>query len=72
MGGLNPLAKPKMPKPVIVEPPKLDTEDNQLALQEERKRRQAASGATGNIVSSLAGATTDQQTVTRRSTLLGG
>lgn len=71
MGGLNPLAKPKTPAPVIVEPPKLDTKDNQMALQEERKRRQVASGATGNIVSSLAGAATDQQTSTRRSTLLG-
>lgn len=72
MGALNPFSKPKTPKPVIVEPPKLDDKESELELQAERKRRQAASGATGNIVSSLAGATTDQQTVTRRSTLLGG
>lgn len=72
MGSLNPLAKPKTPAPVVVAPPTIDDTANQDALTAERKRRQAATGSTGNIVSTLANATTDLQSSTKKSTLLGG
>lgn len=70
MGSL--FSSPKMPAAQVVEPPTTDTEEAQTALLDERKRRAGAVGSTGNIVSSLTGATTDAQTGTRRSTLLGG
>lgn len=72
MGGLNPFSKPKMPQPVVVQPPSPTVAEDQGALTEERKRRALASGSTGNIVSSLATSTTDAQSATSRTKLLGG
>lgn len=72
MGGLNPFKKPKMPAPVVVEPPKQSDAEIQAALLEERKRRAGATGSSANIVSSLAGAVSDIQSSTKKSTLLGG
>lgn len=72
MGSLNPFSKPKMPAPVVIEPPKESDAEIQTRAAEERKRRAGAMGSTGNIVSTLAGATPDIQANTRRSTLLGG
>ncbi len=86
MGSLNPFSKPKMPAPAQVVQPApiltntqpttpeqaITTKESEAALLEERKRRASAVGSTGNIVSSLANATSDVQANTRRSTLLGG
>lgn len=72
MGSLNPFSKPKMPAPQVISAPTLDTGEAQKTLLDERKRRAAAVGSTGNIVSSLVGATTDVQAGTKKSTLLGG
>ena len=72
MGSINPFSKPKMPKAQVIKTPTTDTEAAQAALLDERKRRAAAVGSTGNIVSSLVGATTDIQSNTKKSTLLGG
>lgn len=72
MGSLNPFSKPKMPTPQVITTPTTDTTEAQSALLDERKRRAAAVGSTGNIVSSLVSATTDAQTGTKKSTLLGG
>ena len=74
MGKLNPLAKPKTPAPVVVQPPVSVVDDTQANqdLEMERKRRAAASGSTGNIKSSLVGAISDIQSTSKRSTLLGG
>jgi len=74
MGSLNPFAKPKTPAPVVVPPPTAVTDDTQANrdLEAERKRRAAASGATGNIQSSLVGAVTDLQSSSKKSSLLGG
>lgn len=72
MGSINPFSKPKMPKAQVISVPKTDTTAAQAALLDERKRRAAAVGSTGNIVSSLVGATTDIQSNTKKSTLLGG
>lgn len=74
MGSLNPLAKPKMPKPVVVSPPPVATQDPNASMAEaeaERKRRAAATGSSGNILSSLASATPDALAQSRK-TLLGG
>lgn len=72
MGGLNPFAKPKMPAPVVTPPPTIEDTASQSTLLDERKRRAGATGASGNIVSSLAGAVSDIQASTKKSTLLGG
>lgn len=72
MGSINPFSKPKMPKAQVISAPETDTTAAQAALLDERKRRSAAVGSTGNIVSSLVGATTDIQSNTKKSTLLGG
>ncbi len=74
MGSLNPFSKPKTPAPVVVPPPTSVEDDTQAKadLEAERKRRAAASGSTANIASSLVGATTDIQSSSKRSTLLGG
>ena len=72
MGSLNPFSKPKMPTPVVTPAPTIDDSANQATLLDERKRRASASGSTGNIASSLAGAVTDLQASTKKSTLLGG
>ena len=70
MGSL--FGAPKMPTPQVIQPPSLDTTEAQSSLLDERKRRAAATGSTGNIVSSLVGATSDLQSNTKKSTLLGG
>jgi len=72
MGSLNPFAKPKMPAPVVTATPTIEDPTIKTDLEAERKRRAAASGSTANIASSLVGATTDIQSSSRRSTLLGG
>ena len=72
MGSLNLFAKPKMPKPQVVQQPNVNDTANQEALLLERKRRASATGSSGNITSSLVGALEDSQSRTRRSTLLGG
>ena len=74
MGKLNPFSKPKTPAPQVVAPPVDPSLDAQTKADQEaeRKRRAAASGATGNIQSSLVGAVSDINTSTKRSTLLGG
>jgi hypothetical protein len=72
MGSLNPFSKPKMPTPVVTPVPTTDTADAQNELLMERKRRAGATGSSGNIASSLAGAVTDIQSATKKSTLLGG
>lgn len=72
MGSLNPFAKPKMPAPQVIAAPSVDTGEAQRTLLDERKRRAAAVGSTGNIVSSLTNAVGDAQVGTKRSTLLGG
>lgn len=81
MGGFNPFSKPKMPAPVIIEAPKpiaAPVANNDVAsttdtasIEAERKRRAAALGGTGNIVTALGSATSDSSAVTR-SKLLGG
>lgn len=70
MGSL--FSKPKMPTPQVITPPTTDTAEAQTALLDERKRRAGAVGSTGNIVSTLVGATSDIQSNTKKSTLLGG
>lgn len=74
MGSLNPFSKPKTPKPVVVAPVKDVTDDAQAKahLEAERKRRAMASGAMGNIKSSLVSAVSDINSSSKRSTLLGG
>lgn len=72
MGGLNPFKKPKMPAPVVTPPPTIEDTTSQTTLLEERKRRAGATGSSANIVSSLAGAVSDIQSSTKKSTLLGG
>ena len=73
MGSLNPFAKPKMPKPVVVAPPVDPNADAQARadLEADRKRRSAAVGATSNIASSLVGAVGDLQSSSKKSSLLG-
>lgn len=65
---------PKVPKPVAVAPPDTTLSDaaSQDALTAERKRRAAATGSSGNIVSSLTNAVDDLKATTKKSTLLGG
>ena len=70
MGSL--FSKPKMPTPQVITPPTTDTAEAQASLLAERKRRAGAVGSTGNIVSTLVGATSDIQSNTKKSTLLGG
>ena len=65
-------SKPKMPAAQVIEAPTTNTAEAQTALLDERKRRAGAVGSTGNIVSSLVGATSDIQAGTKKSTLLGG
>lgn len=72
MGSLNPFSKPKMPTPTVITPPTTVPKDAENALLDERKRRAGAVGSTGNIVSSLVGATSDIQAGSKKSTLLGG
>lgn len=74
MGKLNPFSAPKAPAPVVVPPPVAVEDDSQAKAdaEAERKRRAGASGATGNIKSSLVGAVTDLNSTTKKSTLLGG
>ncbi len=64
--------KPKMPKPVVVQPPKVSDEAIQAEAAAERLRRQKAQGRQSTLVSSLADATEDVQASVRKSTLLGG
>jgi len=78
MGGLNPLSilkGPKIPKPEVVQPliqnNQATSADATAEAEAERRRRAAASGTTGNIVSTLAGAPSDSMAQSRR-TLLGG
>ncbi len=63
---------PKIPKPVVVKPPALSDSASQDALLQDRKRRAAATGGTGNIVSSLNKAVADLSAPSKKSTLLGG
>lgn len=74
MGELNPFKKPKSPKPVVVAAPVDPSLDAAAKAEQEaeRKRRAAASGATGNIQSSLVGAVSDINSSSKKSTLLGG
>jgi hypothetical protein len=72
MGSLNPFSKPKMPAPVVTPAPTVDNTESQTELSTERKRRAGATGSSANIVSSLAGAVSDIQATTKKSTLLGG
>lgn len=75
MGSVNPLnilKAPKMPAPQIIQSPVSNNSvADQSAAEAERKRRALAVGASGNIVSSLAGAAGDSSSISRK-TLLGG
>jgi len=70
--GLNPFSKPKMPKPVVVEPPKVTDPNIQSEAAAERLRRQKAKGRESTLVSSLADAVEDVKSGTSKSSLLGG
>jgi len=67
---------PKVPAPQIISSPAIDTslsdKESQDALTEESKRRAAATGSSGNIVSSLTKAVDDLSSTSKKSTLLGG
>ena len=67
---------PKVATPQVVSSPAIDTslsdKESQDALTEERKRRAAATGSSGNIVSSLTKAVDDLSSTSKKSTLLGG
>lgn len=67
MGGI--LSSPKTPTPPPLPP--APEEPDQDKLTEERLKRQRAAGTSKNVVSSLAGAKSDTETVTRVSKLLG-
>lgn len=81
MGKLNPFSKPKMPQPVYVQTPAavaapvenndVVKPDDTAAIEAERKRRAAALGGAGNIVSALGSATADSAAASRTK-LLGG
>lgn len=71
-GGL--FSAPKMPT-YTPPPAPVVTSDNavaQVELEAERKRRAAASGSSGNIVSSLSTSIEDLSATTKKSSLLGG
>lgn len=75
MGKLASIFKaPKTPAPVVTPAPTSVADDAQATkdLQDERKRRAAASGATANIKSSLVNVVPDINTATKKSSLLGG
>lgn len=63
---------PKMPTPVVVEPPKVDDTAIQTEASAERLRRQKAQGRQSTLVSSIADASEDSMASVRKSTLLGG
>ena len=73
MGGV--FKKPKAPAPPPVPtPPPLPVqpiENPEEKLTEDKLRRQRAAGRSGNVVSSLSQSTTDEQTASRISKLLG-
>jgi hypothetical protein len=75
MSDINPLKilqRPKMPAPQIIQSPVANNDvSDQNAIEAERRRRALAVGSSGNIVSSLAGATGDAAAVSRKK-LLGG
>lgn len=75
MSTLNPLSilkSPKMPAPQIIQSPIANNDvADQSSVESERRRRALAVGSSGNIVSSLAGATGDAAAVSRKK-LLGG
>lgn len=68
---LKPAKAPK-PVPVVAPDTTLSDQASQDALTAERKRRAAATGSSGNIVSSLTNAVDDLKATTKKSTLLGG
>lgn len=76
MGDLMPInmfKKPKMPAPQVIQSPVANNDTlDQSAQEAERRRRALAVGSSGNIVSSLAGATNDAGASSSRRTLLGG
>ena len=68
MGGF---LAPKPPAPPILAPAPTKTNSEDVAMKEERSRRQKASGTSGNIISSLRDSVSDSKTSTSISKLLG-
>lgn len=69
VGNLLKAPKSPAPPPLPAAPKTTDAED--VALTEERLRRQRATGTSGNVVSNLANSVSDQNTSSRISKLLG-
>lgn len=65
------LGGPKVPKPPVLAPAPTKTNSEDVALKEDRIRRQKASGTSGNIISSLRDSVSDSKASSSISKLLG-